>query len=458
MLTTLLAVSTGTLLGGLISGSIWGFSKKRKLISPDDDTFIREKYAKKIIKYIDSRTPFAVILIDLDRFKDVSNTVGFVERRLLISEMYRRLKSVDKKSTFDGLLRGKEYVSIIPNMTPSEMNEITKKMLSCFKKAFNTKSYSISLTASIGWCFGPDDGDTPSSLLRAANTALGEAKSTGGNSISRYHESMRKRAERKLFIMEDIRRGLRASEFEPWFQPRVSCDKDGGFRVNSAEALARWRKSDGEVIYPNEFIGVAESCGLITELGNMILMKACLKLREWEIEYGEKAPKISVNVSPKQFVGNMPETINRMIQTVGFDPRNLEIEITESSIFVDIEKVQKSLREISAMGVSVAIDDFGTGYSSFPYLQDFPIDVIKIDSLFVKDIETPDHVNKAMIRSIVHIARSMGLGIVIEGVETGEQLSVLQELKAFDELQGYHFARPMEAVDFKKWFVAMNKI
>ena len=442
----------------LIMGSgilVWKHMSLRSKPSEEGDAGTRKAFDVIVQEMVKKNKPFAVLICDLDRFKDVSNSIGFRERGRIIDEMYRRLQAANQKSIYSGLLRGKEYISVVPYGTPAEMDRLTHHMMMSFRKPFYTKMYSVFITASIGWCFAPEDGITSSGLLRKADIALRQAKNPSGGIALRYAPEMGNRLDRRLAMMKDIRVGTVSDEFIPWFQPRIEVGVDGRLRCTSAEALARWRRPNGEMIYPGEFINVAEDCGLIVELGETILLKACIELRRWEKEFGDAAPNVSVNISPKQFSMNVPAMIRRMLKATGASAQKLEIEITESAAFTDHEKVKSALHEISDMGVSIAIDDFGTGYSSFSYLKVFPVNTLKVDASFVKSL--PDHdTDKAMIEAMRNIASIMGLSLIIEGVENQRQLDFLVN-SGCREIQGFFFAKPMEGSDFIQWVKDLNE-
>lgn len=437
---------------------------KMLLLSQKNDSTTREMFKRKAWHCLRNNIPFTVLIVDFDSFKNIANTVGYTERQYIIKEMHHRMQSINTNCFFDGLFRDKEYVSIITHKNIEEINHLTHAMLMAFNEVFYTKSYSISLTASIGWCSSTGYDESPSMFLKKADIALAEAKNHGGNMVVKFEEFMLQVLNRKLNIMKDIRRGLEADEFFPWFQPRVSIEQVGDekfVKVTSVESLARWEKEDGEIIYPGEFIQTAEDCGLILDLGYMILLKTCIQIRKWEHKYGEDTPKVSVNVSPKQFVANFPEVLRNVINITKINPQHLEIEITESSMFSDVQKVKDALQEISMMGIHIAVDDFGSGYSSFSYLKELPIDIIKIDASITRSLN--QNSEYVIMESIIDIADKLGFNIVIEGVETSEELQALMRLKVFShikkaEIQGYFFAKPMPTKSFEQWFeTSLNK-
>jgi EAL domain-containing protein (putative c-di-GMP-specific phosphodiesterase class I) len=308
---------------------------------------------------------------------------------------------------------------------------------------FNFDNQEFFVTASIGISLCPDDGNEPVTLLKSAATAMNRARERDGNDYQFYASGRTSTALRQLVLENNLRPGLEREEFILHFQPQVDLKT---FQVVGTEALVRWEHPGLGLLYPGEFIGLAEDSGLIVSIGEWVLRAACLQSKSWQ-DAGLDPVRMAVNLSARQFQHpKLVETIARILKDTALDPRFLELELTEGSVMKDPDEAIGRLHELKAMGLQISIDDFGTGYSSLNYLKRFPISRLKIDQSFVSEIHT-DSDDAAIVTAIITLAHALKLTVIAEGVETNEQLEFLSLLNC-DEVQGYLFGKPLSAEEF----------
>jgi EAL domain-containing protein (putative c-di-GMP-specific phosphodiesterase class I) len=306
------------------------------------------------------------------------------------------------------------------------------------------EGHSFFLTCSIGVSMYPSDGDDPELLIKHADIAMYRAKQSGRNNFQFYTSDMNDRALERLRIESDLRNALDRSEFLLHYQPKV--DVNSG-RVTGMEALIRWRHPEFGMVPPGRFIGLAEETGLIVPIGAWVIRTACAQNKAWQ-DAGLAPLRISVNLSARQFAQkDLAQSIADVLQDTGLEARHLEIELTESLVMTDVEHAIDVLQQLKRLGVKLSIDDFGTGYSSLAYLKRFPIDVLKIDQSFVRDV-TVDPNDAAITVSIISLGHNLKLKVIAEGVETRQQLAYLR-LHGCDEVQGYLFSHPLPADEFE---------
>jgi EAL domain-containing protein (putative c-di-GMP-specific phosphodiesterase class I) len=341
---------------------------------------------------------------------------------------------------------GDEFVVLLSEVEQAEDAAITAtKMLEAVAGAHSIDEHDLHITTSIGVSIYPDDGIDAETLIRCADTAMYQAKENGRQSYQFYETTMNARAVERQFIEQGLRRALEKREFKLHYQPKIDLSTGA---IVGAEALIRWTHPSRGVISPDKFIPVAEACGLILPIGAWVLREACSQTRSWAGS-GLPAITIAVNVSAAEFQNkNFTETLFATLNETGLDPRSLVIELTESALIKRAEYAASVLGTLRARGVHVAIDDFGTGYSSLSYLQKFPVDSLKIDQTFVRQISMAGH-NKHIVTAVLSMARSLKLRVVAEGVETLEELSFLRAHQC-DEAQGYYFSRPVPPEEFAK--------
>ncbi|HEY0802799.1 MAG TPA: GGDEF domain-containing phosphodiesterase, partial [Steroidobacteraceae bacterium] len=317
-------------------------------------------------------------------------------------------------------------------------------ILEAFKEPLRVNGMEVSVRATIGVSVWPDDGRRCDDLLDHAELAMTIAKERGGGQVLFFRPGMTDSMQERLALENDLRRALAAEEFELYYQPEISI-KTG--KIAAAEALLRWRHPTKGLIGPSSFISLAEETGLMIPLGEWALRQACRQARAWQLELGTSF-RIAVNLSATQFRHqNTLQMIHSALSDAGLDARALEIELTESALMTNPEESAGVLKQLRKMGVSVAIDDFGTGYSSLSYLRRFPIDKLKIDRSFIRDL-TISGTDESIVRAIVSLARSVGLMVVAEGIESVEQLEFVTRLEC-DQWQGFHCCPPQTAARFE---------
>ncbi|QXM05515.1 putative bifunctional diguanylate cyclase/phosphodiesterase [Crassaminicella indica] len=391
----------------------------------------------------------AVIFLDLDRFKRINDILGHHIGDMLLQAVAKRLKKCVDAGNTVGRLGGDEFIIILEEIkSVQNVIKIVHKIFHIFEKYFLLKGHEIYVTASIGITIYPSDGDSMEGLMQNAEVAMYRAKEKGKNNYQLYTPQMNESAYEQLLMENDLYKALEKKEFILYYQPQVKTTTG---EIIGAEALIRWKHPKLGLISPAKFIPLAEETGFIVPLGEWVLRKACEQNILWQ-KKGLKNIRVSVNLSPLQFKQkNLIEKITKIIKETGIRPEDLELEITESSAMLDPNFTIKTLKTFNQMGIKIAIDDFGTGYSSLAYFRSFPIHKIKIDQLFIRDLNK-DESNKAIVLAIMGIANSLGLKAIAEGVETKEQLNWLKKYGC-DEIQGYLFSPPVSSWEFEKILV-----
>lgn len=380
----------------------------------------------------------AVLFMDLDRFKEINDSLGHEAGDRMLREVGERLRACVRPSDTVARLGGDEFGLLLTQLGASrDAAVVAEKVLRAFTRPFRIDAHEVFSSPSIGIAVFPADGTDCDTLLKNADAAMYQAKE-GRNMYRFFTPELNATAVRRLELEGAIRRGLERGEFQVHYQPQVDLVTES---IVGVEALARWRHPQRGLVPPAEFIPLAEETGLIVPLGEFVLAQACRDARLWSERY-LLAPRVAVNVSARQFWhGDILRAVGSALGTSGLDPSRLELELTESVLMKDAERTVASLRELKALGVGLAIDDFGTGYSSLSYLKRFSIDALKIDRSFVRDIaDDPD--DAAIVTAIIAMARRLRLRVIAEGVEDEGQKRFLLE-NGCREGQGFHFARPM---------------
>ncbi len=380
-----------------------------------------------------------VLFIDLDRFKVVNDTLGHAAGDELLQQVAARLVECVRVRDVIGRLGGDEFALLLPNLeAASDAGIVAAKIIEALSQPFRLRNQEVFVTASIGITIFPDDATDAATLLRFADAAMYGAKEEGRNSYRFYTAEMNARAMERLDLENALRRALERKEFLLHYQPKFDLKTQ---RITGLEALLRWQRPDFGLVPPADFIPVLEDTGLIVPVGEWVIGEACRQIRAWE-EEGLGALGVAVNLSPRQFYQrNLGGVIAETVRAHGVDPSLLEFELTETSLMLHADKTVRILEELGALGIRFAVDDFGTGYSSLAYLKRFPIDTVKIDRTFVRDIiSDPD--DAAITLAVITMAHALKLRVVAEGVETSEQLGFLG-LNHCDEAQGYYFAEPL---------------
>jgi diguanylate cyclase (GGDEF)-like protein len=386
----------------------------------------------------------AVLLLDLDRFKTVNDSLGHNQGDALLREVAARLRASVREGDTVARLGGDEFVIVLADMAKlTDAIPFAHKVLAALAAPLHVGGRELTVGASIGISGYPADGEDANVLLRNADVAMYRAKGEGGGAYCFFTREMNARAVERLEIEAGLRRAIDRNELELHFQPIVDARTA---RIRSAEALVRWRHPEQGLVPPGRFIPVAEESGLILALGDWVLRRACEQATEWR-RRGLPPLRIAVNMSGRQFAeANLAATVSALLAETGCDPEWLEIEITESAIMQNPDAALLTMHRINQLGVRLSIDDFGTGYSSLAYLKRFPVHKLKIDRSFVRDIHV-DADDAAIVGAIVALARNLELQVVAEGVETPEQLQFLESLGC-DECQGYLFSKPRPAEEF----------
>lgn len=417
----------------------------------------RERLDHAVAEARRTKVPFGVLFLDLDHFKRINDTLGHTEGdRLLQGVADRLVRSVRESDLVARLesppavsrLGGDEFTVLLPAARdPGDLAKVARRLIEALHRPFTLGGHEVVITASVGIAAWPSDGSDGETLLRNADAAMYHAKERGRDNAQFYAASMNAVALQRLILETRLRGAVEQGEIEVHYQPKLA---PGGRSVAGVEALARWRDAELGAVPPSEFIAVAEESGLITELGALVLRRSCLDRVRWS-ELGLPAAPVAVNLSLQQFRGGgVVELVERTLAETGLDPALLELEITESMLLRDEKAVVSALVALRARGVRVAVDDFGTGYSSLGYLRTLPVDSLKIDRSFIREIGARAD-EAALAAAIVSMGHALRLRVVAEGVEREEQRALLERWGC-DELQGYLFAHPMPADALERWW------
>ena len=397
-------------------------------------------------------TKLAVAFVDLDQFKLINDSMGHHVGDELLVTMAGRLSKCVRESDTVVRLGGDEFVLLLTSL--QKVEDIAQSMQHILAAVANPcviEGRDFIVSCSIGIGIYPDDGADPNTLLKYADSAMYKAKQSGRNNFQFYTHELNKILTERIEIEYCLRRAIENEEFLLYYQPKMDFVTG---KVCGAEALIRWKPPGETLISPLTFIPVAEETGQIEEIGRWVLINACRKADELKKLMGRPIP-VAVNVSPRQFRQlDLVKTVESALKSTELDPQCLELEITENCLVQDTRHFIKTLHDLKALGVKLSIDDFGTGYSSMAYLKDFPVDRLKIDKVFVSNLET-ESTNIAILKAIVGLGHSLGLKVVAEGVETAYQQAFLHGIGC-DELQGYYFSKPLEEVAFVEFLTKGN--
>lgn len=416
-----------------------------KLTGLANRNLLGERLSQAIADAAQVTRPVWVVSADLDRFKFVNDTLGHKAGDMLLQAVGNRLQQAVQETDTVARLSADQFVLVLQERSDNPLTQATiQQIMSAVAQPLSILGHNFQPKCSIGIAIYPADGNDPEALIKHADIAMYRAKANGRNNIQFYTESMNVRALERLQLEGDLRNALERNEFLLHYQPQV--DLRSGHIVGM-EALIRWKHPTLGMIPPDRFIMLAEETGLIVPIGAWVIRTACKQNRAWQLA-GLGYLRVAVNLSAIQFAQqDMVKIIAAKLQQTGLAAQYLEIELTESLVMTDVEHAIGVLRELKALGVQLSIDDFGTGYSSLSYLKRFPIDVLKIDQSFVRDI-TVDPDDAAIVASIISLAHSLRINVIAEGVETAAQLAYLRRNHC-DEIQGYYFSRPVPAEEFE---------
>ncbi len=380
----------------------------------------------------------ALLLLDLDRFKEVNDTIGHPAGDALLQAVTERLRSVLRVQETAARLGGDEFAILLPTIGEAEAAcALAERLIATLAKPFLIDGHEIFSGTSIGITLFPRDGATPERLLQTADMALYYAKARGRGAYSLFSPAMEQDAQRRKDLAGAMRQSLQHGAFELHYQPQVGLP---GQALIGLEALLRWPSVGGQQVGPADLIPIAEDTGLIVELGAWVLGQACAQMRQW-LAAGRAPERIAINVSPIQFRDGLPEQIEAALRRADLAPERLEIEVTESVLLKDTDAVARLFGQLREIGVGLALDDFGTGYASISYLRRFPFNKIKIDRSFVHELGVQAD-GAALVGGLIKLGHSLGMTVTAEGVETPAQLEHLCRLDC-DEAQGYLFGQPL---------------
>ncbi len=387
---------------------------------------------------------FAIMFIDLDRFKFINDTLGHHTGDLLLVSVSNLLKKIVGKDNVVSRQGGDEFMILVRNTKKEEAERLAEQIINELQKPISINGNELFITSSIGISLYPDHGSTLNSLIKRADTSMYSAKEQGKNRYQTFNVSMDDHITLKVNLENGLRKAIELNELSIAYQPKLELLSN---EIIGVEALLRWKHSEYGNISPSTFIPLAEETGLILKLGDWVLREACLQLKKWEDE-GVENLGVSVNVSTIQFLQkDFVEKVEAILKDTLADPVYLELEITESST-MDTELVISKLKRLKQLGIKISIDDFGSGYSSLSHIKNLPIDILKIDKSFINDIEN-DHSNQAIVSTILALATNLNLKTIAEGVENERQYQILKE-KGCDQIQGYYISKPVPVAEVSK--------
>jgi diguanylate cyclase (GGDEF)-like protein/PAS domain S-box-containing protein len=403
---------------------------------------LSERLGRAIVRARRQETRVAVLFLDLDRFKDINDSLGHAAGDRLLKAAATRLQATVGASDTVARLGGDEFTVVLEDVESiPAVERMAREILTAFSMPLEVdERHDVNITPSLGISLYPDHALVPTDLLKFSDTAMYQAKAEGRNTYQIYNETMDAESRRRATVLASLRKALDRGEFRLVYQPRMAL-ADG--RITGVEALLRWHSAELGEIPPTVFIPLAEESGLILPIGDWVLSEAMQTLKRWR-SHGLNEISIGVNVSVLQLLrGNLPEQIRNLIRDLGVPANRIELEVTESMVMQNAEQTTHVLNELRKLGITLAIDDFGTGYSSLVYLKRLPIDTLKIDKEFIGDL-TRDPDDEAITATVITMGHSLGLNVIAEGVESEQQLGYLRE-QGCDEIQGFWLSPPLDA-------------
>lgn len=391
-----------------------------------------------------AQNSFAVLFIDLDRFKLINDSLGHDAGDELLRVAAKRIRNCIRDHDRVYRIGGDEFTVLLRSVgRPEDVSHVARRLVNSLSRVINLRNHDVIVNASIGIALYPDNARESERLISDADAAMYQAKQAGGNCYKFYTADMSERALDRLELETALQRALEEDQFRLHYQPKVDLANN---RIVGVEALLRWQHPENGLIPPNSFIPFLESTGLITPVGDWVLRTACRQNRAWQ-EAGMEPIVVSVNVSARQFSSRaVVKSVREALRESELDPQYLELELTESLLMQSADSAIEIMMELKAMGVRLSIDDFGSGYSSLSYLSQFPVDTLKIDRSFIHNIDQSEK-NTAITTAIASLAHSLNLEVVAEGVEETTQIDILRE-QGCEVVQGFLFSKPLEAEDF----------
>lgn len=410
-----------------------------------DRNLLADRVGQAILNARRSDKSIALLVMGIDRFTFINDALGFGVGDRMLKEMADRLSTVIRQSDTAARLDGDKFAVVTPIAAVDDSVIVAEKVLHATEQVFKADGDNVNITMSIGISIWPSDGENFDTLLKDSLSAMQHAKSLGGNQYQFFASDMNAKAKARLELEKRMRIALEKEHYVLYYQPKVSPGTD---KVKGCEALIRWQDPEKGMIGPGEFIPVAEETGLIQDIGNWALRKACFQNKDWQ-DKGYDPVRMAVNVSPQQFrSADIYDRIVDALNTSGLHPRWLELEITESMLMDNIDAAIAKMQALRDLGCGLSIDDFGTGYSSLSYLGRFPITTLKIDRAFVHDVQ--ENQNTAEIaRAIIGLSKGLDLEVVAEGAEVLEHVDFLRE-HGCDIIQGYFYSRPVAAHEMEE--------
>lgn len=408
----------------------------------------RTEFAKRIAYTISSsernNDTFAVLFLDLDHFKEINDTLGHDIGDQLLVQVSKRLMSILRKIDTASRMGGDEFVLLLPHTDADGARKVAQKILEIISIPYHIQEHELTITTSIGIALYPFDGVDLEFLSKNADSAMYLAKNEGRHGYQFFTAKLQESAQRRMDIQNALHHALEFNELELYYQPQISLDSG---HVIGAEALLRWKHPKLGNVSPLEFIPVAEDSGLILPIGEWVLRTGIQEAKRWK-EIGLPDMMIAINLSAVQFQrSNISELVSEILTDIKLDHQYLELELTESAAMHNPQEAIEVMKNLHKHGIKIAIDDFGTGYSSLAYLKKFNISKLKVDKSFIDEITT-DADDKAIVGAIISMAHSLGLRVIAEGVETYDQILELH-MQGCDEIQGYYYSKPLNAVDFE---------